>query len=142
MHLQTVSLVSCLSSFSNFMHQKPMLMASLGILSFFSLVFYVWWEKHGHMVRDGHGLPKVSPEPVMPYPSITSRRATPETPLWLFQFGPLAGQAACRHLPPLWTAHTICLWGEEISCLSFQIPADENRDEASLNFFHSIRRGV
>jgi hypothetical protein len=42
---------------------------------------------HGHerMARGGHELPKVSPEPAMPYSSIPYGRATPETALRPFQ---------------------------------------------------------
>jgi hypothetical protein len=36
------------------------------------------------MARGGHGLPKVSPRPTMPDPSMPCRRATPETTLQLF----------------------------------------------------------
>jgi hypothetical protein len=40
---------------------------------------------HGCMARGGHGLPKVSHGPVMPYPSMPCKRATPETALCPFQ---------------------------------------------------------
>jgi len=40
------------------------------------------------MVRSDHGLPKVSPGPTMPYPSIPCGQAIPETALWLFQGWP------------------------------------------------------
>jgi hypothetical protein len=46
---------------------------------------------HRHMVRGGHGLPKVSPGPAMPDPSTSCGRATPEKALRLFQ-----GWPACR----------------------------------------------
>ena len=36
------------------------------------------------MTRGGHGLPKVSPGPALPYPSTPCRRATPERALWPF----------------------------------------------------------
>jgi hypothetical protein len=39
---------------------------------------------HGRMARGGHGLPKVSPGPAMPYPSTPCGRVTRETALWLF----------------------------------------------------------
>jgi hypothetical protein len=39
---------------------------------------------HMHMARGGHGLPKVSPGPAMPYPSTPWGRATPEMNLRLF----------------------------------------------------------
>jgi hypothetical protein len=39
---------------------------------------------HGRMTRSGHGFPKVSPGPAMPYPSTPCRRATFEATLWLF----------------------------------------------------------
>jgi hypothetical protein len=35
---------------------------------------------HGHMTRGGHGLPKVSPGPAMPYPSSSYGET-----IWLFQ---------------------------------------------------------
>jgi hypothetical protein len=35
--------------------------------------------KHGCMASGGHGLPKVSPGPAMPYHSMTSEQAIPET---------------------------------------------------------------
>jgi hypothetical protein len=37
---------------------------------------------HGCMARGGHGLPKVSPGPVMPFPSMPCGWATPETASW------------------------------------------------------------
>jgi hypothetical protein len=43
---------------------------------------------HGRMARGGHGLPKVSPGPAMPYPSTPCRRTTYETALRLFQGWP------------------------------------------------------
>jgi hypothetical protein len=43
------------------------------------------------MERGGHGLPKVSLEPTMPYPSLPCGRATPEMALVPFQ-----GWLACR----------------------------------------------
>jgi hypothetical protein len=33
---------------------------------------------HGRVARGGHGFPKVTSGPAMPYPSTPSRRATPE----------------------------------------------------------------
>jgi hypothetical protein len=47
-------------------------------------------EEHGCMARGGHGLPKVSPRPSMPYPYTPCGRATPETALRSF---------------PVWPAH-------------------------------------
>jgi hypothetical protein len=49
------------------------------------------------MVRGGHGLPKVSPGPAMPYPSMPCRWATPETAC--FRGGLLL----------LWTSHDVRL---------------------------------
>jgi hypothetical protein len=46
---------------------------------------------HGCMARGGHGLPKVSLGPAIPYASTPFGRATPETTLQLFQ-----GWPACR----------------------------------------------
>jgi hypothetical protein len=43
------------------------------------------------IARGGHGLPKVSPRPDMPYPFTPCRRAIPETALQLFW-----GWPACR----------------------------------------------
>jgi hypothetical protein len=40
---------------------------------------------HRRMARGGHGLPKVSPGPAMPYLSMPCGRATPKTALQLFQ---------------------------------------------------------
>jgi hypothetical protein len=40
------------------------------------------------MERDGHGLPKVSPGPTMPYPATPSGRATPKMVLQPFQGWP------------------------------------------------------
>jgi hypothetical protein len=39
---------------------------------------------HGRMARCGHGLPKVSPGPAKPYPSMPWGRVTPETALLSF----------------------------------------------------------
>jgi hypothetical protein len=39
---------------------------------------------HVCMARDGHGLPKVSHRPAMPYPFMPCGRATPEVALWSF----------------------------------------------------------
>jgi hypothetical protein len=43
---------------------------------------------HECLARGGHGLPKVSLGPVMPYPSTPCRQTTPETALRLFQGWP------------------------------------------------------
>jgi hypothetical protein len=56
---------------------------------------------HGRMARGGHGLPKVSVGPAMPYPSMPCGQATPEMSLRLFQGGPPIGLAACRRILPL-----------------------------------------
>jgi hypothetical protein len=45
-------------------------------------------NRNGRMGRGGHGLPKVSPEPAMPDPSMPCGRATHETALWPFQEWP------------------------------------------------------
>jgi hypothetical protein len=41
-------------------------------------------SRHGRMARGGHGLPKVSPVPAMPYPSLPCGWATTETALQPF----------------------------------------------------------
>jgi hypothetical protein len=42
------------------------------------------------MARGGLGLPKVSPGPAMPYPSMPCGRVTPEKALWLAGGPPVA----------------------------------------------------
>jgi hypothetical protein len=44
-------------------------------------------RKHSRMARGGHGLPKVSPGPAIPYPSMPYR----------FRAGPSAGRVACSY---------------------------------------------
>jgi hypothetical protein len=56
------------------------------------------------MARGDHGLPKVSPGPAMPYPSMPYRQATPETALQ-----PFMG----------WTPHAICYEEEIMSMNAF-----------------------
>ena len=51
------------------------------------------------MATGGHGLPKVSLRPAMPYPSYGR-----------FRGGPPAELMACGHLLLLWTPHAIHLW--------------------------------
>jgi hypothetical protein len=48
------------------------------------VVFLCGEGSHRRMARGGHGLPKVSPAPAMPYPSMPYGQATPETNLQLF----------------------------------------------------------
>jgi hypothetical protein len=48
-------------------------------------------SNHRRMARGGHGLPKVSPEPTMPYPSSPCGQATPQTAL-----RSVPGWPACR----------------------------------------------
>jgi hypothetical protein len=60
---------------------------------------------HKRMAWGGHGLPKTSLGPAMPYPSSPSGWATPETALQPFQ-----GWATCGRLLPLWTPHVVCPW--------------------------------
>jgi hypothetical protein len=55
-------------------------------------------SKHRRIARGGHGLPKVSTRPAMPYPSMPCRRATLPTE-----------RVACGRLPPFWTPHAIRL---------------------------------
>jgi hypothetical protein len=42
-------------------------------------------EMNARMVRDGHGLPKVSPGPAIPDPSTHCKRTTPKMALWPFR---------------------------------------------------------
>jgi hypothetical protein len=55
------------------------------IVIFRSKHFY-WppWTNHRRMRRGGHGLPKVSPGPALPYPATPCELATPKTALWPF----------------------------------------------------------
>jgi hypothetical protein len=60
----------------------------------------------GRIAKVGHGLPKVSPRPPMPYPFKPCGRANLKTAFsWPFQDGPHAGQVACGRLLPFWTPH-------------------------------------
>jgi hypothetical protein len=52
--------------------------------------------RHGRMARRGHGLPKVSPGPALPYPSSPCGRATPEMALRPLQRGPARRGARLR----------------------------------------------
>jgi hypothetical protein len=70
-------------------------------------------KKHRHIVRGGHGLPKVSSGPAMPYPS----PSTPCRPPLKWPYGGKrgdqpAGWVACSHLLRLWTPHALRLCKE------------------------------
>jgi hypothetical protein len=59
-------------------------------------------SSHGLMGRGDHGLPKVSPGPTMPYPSMPCGRASPETAisaLRLFQLWPACRAGGLRPSP-------------------------------------------
>jgi len=60
------------------------------------------------MARGGHGHPKVSPMPAMPYSSMPCVWATPEMAIQLFQ-GWLVCRAACGRLLAPWTPHAVRL---------------------------------
>jgi hypothetical protein len=63
------------------------------------------------MARGVRGLPKVSPGPAMPYPSMPCRRATPETALRPFQRWPAHGACSLQtSSTPLDTLYLIRLW--------------------------------
>ena len=47
--------------------------------------------KQAHMAKGIHGLPKISPVPTMPNPSMPCGRANPETALQLFWVWPAPG---------------------------------------------------
>jgi hypothetical protein len=90
-------------------------------------------EWHGCKARGGHGLPKASPRPAMPYRS----KSNSKTALQPFQGwpacrgGPLAGQVVCRRLLPLWTPHAVRLNGEwktegRLSLLKWDLGKENN----------------
>jgi hypothetical protein len=61
----------------------------------YEFMFYIYISvhrvtEHGRIARGGHGFPKVSLGPAMPYPSTLCRQATPETTLQPFQGWPAA----------------------------------------------------
>jgi hypothetical protein len=56
------------------------------------------------------GLPKFSPGPAMPDPSMPCRRATPETGFVRFRGGPLAGQTVYGSLLPPWIPQVVWAW--------------------------------
>jgi len=72
-------------------------------------------RRHGRTARGGHGLPKVSPGPAMPDPSMPCGRATPETALQQFRGRPAHRVGSLRRLLPFWTPHAVRLWEEEVS---------------------------
>jgi hypothetical protein len=53
-------------------------------------------RKHGHTARGGHGLPKVSLGPAIPYHSTPCRQATSETTLWPFEGSPARRSGGLR----------------------------------------------
>jgi hypothetical protein len=57
----------------------------VGRIQTFNLLSTPNGKSHRRMARGGHGLPKVSPCPDMPYPSMPFRRDAPETALHPFQ---------------------------------------------------------
>jgi hypothetical protein len=67
------------------------------------------------MARGGHGLPKVSPGPAMPYPSTPCGQPPLKQPHSRFRGCPPCGQAACIHFLPLWTPHAVRLRREVAS---------------------------
>jgi hypothetical protein len=56
---------------------------------------------HGRMARGGHGLPKVSLEPAMPYPSAPVGGPPLKLPYGCFKGDLSIGQLACGSLLPL-----------------------------------------
>jgi hypothetical protein len=62
------------------------------------------------MARDGHGLPKGSPEPAMPYHSMPAGEPPLKRSYGHFWGDPPAGQAAYGRLLPFWTPHAVHLW--------------------------------
>jgi hypothetical protein len=83
------------------------------LTSFGGLLVACWWPSpfcHGRRSMGGHGLPKVSTGPAMPYPSPPCGRATPDTALRQFQGKPTHRAAACGHLLPLRISHAVRLW--------------------------------
>jgi hypothetical protein len=63
----------------------------------------------GRRAWGGHGLPKVSPGPAMPYPSTPCGRATLKQPYGPFRGSSPTRRAACGRLPPLWTPNVVRL---------------------------------
>jgi hypothetical protein len=65
--------------------------------------------EHGYMAVGGHGLPKVSPGPAIPYPFMPCGGPPLKRPYGHFRGGPLNGQAACGRLVPPWTPRAVRL---------------------------------
>jgi hypothetical protein len=64
-------------------------------------------SSHGRMARGGHGLPKVSPWPAMPYPSRPAGGPPLKRFYGCFRGRPPTKQAACNRLLPFWTPHAV-----------------------------------
>jgi hypothetical protein len=64
------------------------------------------------MSRGGHGLPKVSPGPVMPYPSRSCGGATPYN---RFRGGSPTRQVTYVRLLSLWTPHAVRVWTGQVA---------------------------
>jgi hypothetical protein len=60
---------------------------------------------HERMARGGHGLHKVSPGPVMPYPPTPAGRPPLKQPYGRSRGDPPARRATCGCLLPFWTPH-------------------------------------
>jgi hypothetical protein len=85
------------------------------------------------MTWGGHGLPKVSLGPAMPYPSTSCGRETPEKALWPFQGW--AGQHAAVFYPlghPTPYGVRLCIY-----TLTFQAPSSFVFDVGSGTFARS-----
>jgi hypothetical protein len=73
-------------------------------------------SSHGRMGKSGHGLPKVSPGPAMPYPSVPCVRPPLKQSPGHFRGGSTAGRTACGHLlAPLDTPRRTPLNGSQNS---------------------------
>jgi hypothetical protein len=85
---------------------------------------------HGRMARGGRGrtLPKAPPGPAMPYPSMPSGHATPETASRPSQEcpRPQGGRAACSRLQPFWTPHAVRL------CLAVRVTVARGVAESEI----------
>jgi hypothetical protein len=80
---------------------------------------YHWYWR---VVRGGHGLPKVLPEPAMPYPSTPCQWTTTETVLWLFQGWPTRRAGGLwPSSTPLDTPHHTPIPLTRFRCLFFEV---------------------
>jgi hypothetical protein len=68
------------------------------------------WASHGRIIRGGHGLPKVSPEPTMPDPSMSCKWATPSAVFYPFEHPLLYARGASP------TGSDVTTFGCHVTC--------------------------